>query len=242
MIRIIPVIDLKAGVVVRGVAGRRERYQPLVSPLTLSAEPAAFYEAFLNRLGFRDVYVADLDAIQGGPVSWSVFSLGLERGACLWVDAGPRDSGAVRRLAEFQSGGRAIDGVILGLESLDTPDRLPELLAAAGGPDRAVFSLDLCDAQPLTASDAWRGWDSERIADYAVETGFRRVIVLDLRRVGVDTGTGTEDLLRRLSTRHPSCEWIAGGGVRGRDDLARLEACGCAGALVATALHDGRLP
>jgi phosphoribosylformimino-5-aminoimidazole carboxamide ribotide isomerase len=34
---------------------------------------------------------------------------------------------------------------------------------------------------------------------------------------------------------------VAGGGVRGADDLARLADAGCDGALVATALHDGRL-
>jgi phosphoribosylformimino-5-aminoimidazole carboxamide ribotide isomerase len=34
---------------------------------------------------------------------------------------------------------------------------------------------------------------------------------------------------------------VAGGGVRGVDDLARLADTGCDGALVATALHDGRI-
>jgi phosphoribosylformimino-5-aminoimidazole carboxamide ribotide isomerase len=34
---------------------------------------------------------------------------------------------------------------------------------------------------------------------------------------------------------------FAGGGIRGFDDLARLAAAGCAGALVASALHDGAL-
>jgi phosphoribosylformimino-5-aminoimidazole carboxamide ribotide isomerase len=33
----------------------------------------------------------------------------------------------------------------------------------------------------------------------------------------------------------------AGGGVRDGDDLRALEAAGATGALVATALHDGRI-
>ena len=33
----------------------------------------------------------------------------------------------------------------------------------------------------------------------------------------------------------------AGGGVRGPEDLGRVASAGCDGALVATALHDGRL-
>ncbi len=34
---------------------------------------------------------------------------------------------------------------------------------------------------------------------------------------------------------------FTGGGVRGIDDLQQLARIGCAGALVATAIHEGRL-
>jgi len=34
---------------------------------------------------------------------------------------------------------------------------------------------------------------------------------------------------------------LAGGGVRSLDDLRQLSRIGCDGALIATALHDGRL-
>ena len=231
-----------AGLVVRGIAGRRDRYQPLASPLVSSPQPAELFEAFLGRLGFRELYLADLDAIGGAPAAWSVYESALSYGARLWVDAGPRDIESVSRLREFQFGERSLDGVVLGLESLDRPERVADLFDAAGGVGRAIFSLDLRDEVPLVTSENWHGWSAERIADLAVEIGFRRLIVLDLRRVGVGSGTGTESLLRTLSARHPQCEWIAGGGVRGRDDMSRLEACGCAAALVATALHSGELP
>ena len=39
----------------------------------------------------------------------------------------------------------------------------------------------------------------------------------------------------------PAVTLLAGGGVRGIEDLARLADAGCDGALVATAVHDGRL-
>jgi phosphoribosylformimino-5-aminoimidazole carboxamide ribotide isomerase len=35
-------------------------------------------------------------------------------------------------------------------------------------------------------------------------------------------------------------ELVAGGGIRGPEDLARLEARGVSAALIASALHDGR--
>jgi phosphoribosylformimino-5-aminoimidazole carboxamide ribotide isomerase len=67
------------------------------------------------------------------------------------------------------------------------------------------------------------------------------MIVLDLADVGVSRGTGTLDLVRRLRSAHPQLELTAGGGVRGIDDLRQLADAGCDAALVASALHDGRI-
>ena len=75
----------------------------------------------------------------------------------------------------------------------------------------------------------------------AVASGVRRILLLDLARVGVGQGTGTEELCRRLTRAHHEVSVYVGGGVRGRDDLERLRDCGAAAALVASALHDGRL-
>jgi phosphoribosylformimino-5-aminoimidazole carboxamide ribotide isomerase len=67
------------------------------------------------------------------------------------------------------------------------------------------------------------------------------MIVLDLSRVGVGSGTGTEELCARLGSALPDVELIAGGGIRGPEDLRRLKKCGVGTALAASALHDGRL-
>jgi phosphoribosylformimino-5-aminoimidazole carboxamide ribotide isomerase len=93
----------------------------------------------------------------------------------------------------------------------------------------------------LTASRAWQSRLAEEIAGLAVEAGFQRLIVLDLAFVGVNQGPGVERLCSSLRAAHPQIELIAGGGVRGVDDLRRLADCGCDAALVASALHDGRL-
>jgi len=59
--------------------------------------------------------------------------------------------------------------------------------------------------------------------------------------VGTDTGPGTLPLVGELRTRYPRLELIAGGGIRDRDDVSRLADAGADAALVATALHAGRL-
>jgi phosphoribosylformimino-5-aminoimidazole carboxamide ribotide isomerase len=79
------------------------------------------------------------------------------------------------------------------------------------------------------------------IAAQAVGLGVRRLLVLDLARVGGGAGTGTDALCARLAAAYPEVEVSAGGGVRGVANLRRLRDCGLRAALVASALHDGSL-
>jgi phosphoribosylformimino-5-aminoimidazole carboxamide ribotide isomerase len=68
------------------------------------------------------------------------------------------------------------------------------------------------------------------------------MIVLDLAQVGMDAGVGTLPLCRKLRCLDSQLEIVAGGGVRSMRDLDALERAGCDAVLVASALHDGRLP
>src|SRR5205823_10028742 len=93
--------------------------------------------------------------------------------------------------------------VVIGLESLVHPADLDQIVRRLG-PARAVFSLDLKEGKPLTAVDAWHTDDPFVIAEQAIEKmGVRRLIVLDLARVGVNAGAGTEQLCARIKVAHP---------------------------------------
>lgn len=231
---IVPVIDLKDGLVVRGVAGRREEYRPIVSQIAREATPSAVAEAFAERFGFREAYVADLDAIAGQPPNQAAYEQIASHGLELWIDAGIATAEQATRV------GRLSKTVIAGLESLASRDALRDIVAECGA-DRVIFSLDLKAGQPITTIDAWRAFPPERIAAEAMECGVRRMIVLDLADVGVGRGTGTLDLVRRLRAAHAQLEMTAGGGVRSMNDLHQLAESGCHAALVASALHDGRI-
>jgi len=78
------------------------------------------------------------------------------------------------------------------------------------------------------------------VAARARDAGAGAVIVIDLARVGTGRGLDLE-LIARVREAAPEPILLAGGGVRGLDDLTRLADAGCDGALVATALHDGRI-
>ena len=67
-----------------------------------------------------------------------------------------------------------------------------------------------------------------------------RVIVMTLAKVGMGAGP---DLARvaGIAARAGGRRVYAAGGVRGLDDLRALARAGAAGALVATALHEGKI-
>jgi phosphoribosylformimino-5-aminoimidazole carboxamide ribotide isomerase len=238
--RVIGVLDLMNGLAVhaRATAGGRAAYQPvrMVAGVTLDPGDAiGLARVYLGVLGVRELYAADLDAILGGEPQRLRIAGVARLGAPLWLDAGVRDAAGARdALAAGAS------RVIVGLETLPSFGALAEICRAVGG-ERVAFSLDLRDGAPVGGDGAIApGASVLTLAAEAADAGAGAVIVLDLARVG--TGGGVDvALMRRVRATVPRLALFAGGGVRGSDDLARLADAGCDGALVATALHDGRL-
>jgi phosphoribosylformimino-5-aminoimidazole carboxamide ribotide isomerase len=220
---IIPVIDLKAGVVVRARMGERDRYQPISTPLAAGSEPLAVVAGLLKLHPFDTLYVADLDAISGGDDNVSVLPRLTDRFPAieLWVDNGIADLAAARAFLD-----RGFGTLVLGSESQSGL----ELVRQLGQDPRIVLSLDFRSQVfqgPPALLDRPEIWPD-------------RVIAMTLARVGSAAGPDLErlGLLRAVAGGR---RLYAAGGVRGAADLARLHTAGIAGALVATCLHDGTL-
>ena len=228
--RVIPVLDLMSGHVVRGIAGQRHLYRPWISPLANSSDPFAVARAIRDRFGLTTLYVADLDAIAGAAPALELYRQLQDDGFRLWVDAGIREAIDLEPL-------RGVDRIVAGLETLVGPDALAEILARC---DRVLFSLDMKAGVSLATSE-WPESEPIDIARRAVALGTSAMLLLDLSRVGGGTGTGTEELAANLLVEFPGLEVTTGGGVRDRRDLARLAEIGIANVLVASALHEGRI-
>lgn len=231
---VLGVLDLQGGAVVRGVAGRRQDYRPIVSRLTHATGPREVAEALRKRYALEELYLADLDAIAGAEPAWITYQALQAGGFRLWVDAGVRSAAQAQQLARA-----GVQGIVAGLETLAGPAALAEMVADLG--QRIVFSLDLKTGQPLTVSPEWHGRSAAAIAGTALDLGLQRLLVLDLARVGLVEGPGTEELCARLATDYPDRSIWAGGGIRDLADLRRLAACGVKGVLLASALHDERI-
>jgi len=222
-LRIIPVLDLKGGEVVRAALGQRDLYRPIVTPHAASSEPVLVAEGLRTLYPFPTFYIADLDAIEGrAPNREALVRLGKMTDAPkLWVDAG--FAGAATLEVAF-----GMPGVfpVLGSES-QTDDAL--LRRYRDHPD-LILSLDFF-------ADGFRGPPSLLEAK---ELWPRRVIVMTLAKVGSGAGP---DLVRlaAIKAKAGSRDIVAAGGVRNENDIRALSSLGVAAALVATSLHDGTL-
>lgn len=254
-IPVIPALDLMGGVVVRAVGGQRDRYAPLRSPLVRGSEPLDVARALAAKVGHMQLYLADLDAVGGGEPAWDVYLSLLAPAFDLWLDAGLSSAERAVAIGELGRGpapfSRPVRAselksatakkvpvpfrVIAALESLPDLQMLAAILAAVG-PDRLVFGLDLREGRPISRVPALQKPPLD-LVDAAVALGVRQLIVLDVAAVGKKEGPPVVELCRQIHDRAPHLEIIAGGGVRGISDLARLRDAGCAAALVSSWLH-----
>lgn len=230
---VIPVLDLMGGRVVQGFRGERQAYQAVRSVLVAGSEPVAVARALLRECGGRSVYVADLDAISGsGDHLATIGDLAAELGAEPWVDAGVSSEGAAARLL---AAGAA--RVVVGTETLTGTGALRKLCAALPA-GQVVVSLDMRERGVLSRCPALSGRAPLEALEVLAAEGVGEVILLALTSVG--TGAGPDiDTLRAARAAYPRLRLIAGGGVRGSEDLRRLAAAGADGVLLATALHRG---
>jgi phosphoribosylformimino-5-aminoimidazole carboxamide ribotide isomerase len=237
--RIIGVIDLRGGRAVHARGGRREAYAPVgtAAGVTVNGDAIILARTYIEMLGVRELYMADLDAIGHGA---SKLQRGVIGGlgsldAPLWVDAG---------VSTAEEAGAVLDAgasvAIIGLETLPSFDTLGATCAGIGG-ERVAFSLDLRDGVPIVSPNAARKLSNVRdIAARAADVGAGSIIVLDLARVGSEVGIDLH-LMEEIRRAAPGVALIAGGGVRDLADLDALSAVGCDGALVATALLSGAI-
>jgi phosphoribosylformimino-5-aminoimidazole carboxamide ribotide isomerase len=226
--RIVPVLDLKGGIVVHARRGERGEYAPLRSSLVDGCEPVAVARALCDATNAGTLYVADLDAIAGAPADVAMIA-SLSTVAEVWVDAGATTPD---RAAALARAGAARN--IVGTESLGSG-----ATGGVQGPPR-MLSVDLREGKLISPRPQLAGREAAAAAPLAAALGVHEVLVIDLARVGSGSGPPL-DAVGELAAALPGVAINAGGGVRDDGDLRALDASGAAGALVATALHEGRI-
>jgi phosphoribosylformimino-5-aminoimidazole carboxamide ribotide isomerase len=233
--RLIPVLDTQGGVAVHARRGLRSQYRAVTSKLTSSTDPVDVARAFRDQLGLTELYLADLDAIRSAKLAHGLYREIRALGISLWLDAGLRDRVGLEDRLD------STDVLIVGLESIAGPKEVARL-ARTLPRERLAFSLDLRAGEPIFAEGSdWEGRQAVEIADFVAGQGFQRIILLDLAQVGTSEGTRTSTLLSACVSRHPTVDWIIGGGIGSLRQIRDAEEQGASAALIASAFHDGRI-
>jgi phosphoribosylformimino-5-aminoimidazole carboxamide ribotide isomerase len=222
--RCILACDLKGGVVVRGAMGDREHYRPIAETSRVCSTSAPL--GVVGEIRPKETYIADLDRIAGTGDHLATISA-LSRITGTMADIG------VRHVRDFALASGAAGKAILGTETAPL-----SVIEQCQGP-RTVVSLDMRMGKTM-CRDAALDLPPLGVIRLLNRMDIRAVILLDVARVGSGEGVDAKLVTEAASlSRH---DVIVGGGVRGPGDLDTLESCGAAGAIVASAVHDGLIP
>ena len=218
--KILPDVDLLAGVVVHAKRGERDHSRPVVTALCSDPSPTAVIDAMLQLHPFNTLYIADLDALMGRGNQCRLVRQLTQRYPLVtfWVDQGVPQSQSECAAKNCRS--------VFGSESMNESYRS----SLVEQQKRVILSLDF-SAGELVGPQALLT---------EVELWPETVILMNLSRVGAQQGPDLEQLARFIN-HSPDRKFVAAGGVRGGEDLAQLESVGAGAVLIATALHEGRI-
>jgi phosphoribosylformimino-5-aminoimidazole carboxamide ribotide isomerase len=232
---VIPAIDLRGGRCVRLFQGEFDR------ETEYSTNPASVARQF-SELGVENLHIVDLDGARDGRQQnqKTVGDIAAESPLAIQLGGGIRDS---KTLDQWLRNG--VSRCVIGSAAVTDPARVKDWLTTFG-PAKIVLALDVrIDARgsPMLSTHGWEKtsavslWDC--VEDYQ-PTNIRHVLCTDVSRDGAMRGPNFE-LYESFTARFPEIALQASGGVRGKDDLLRLNDIGVAAAITGRALLDGAL-
>ena len=231
LFELFPAIDLRRGRVVRLLRG------DFAAEIAYPHDPVAVARSFVAD-GARWIHVVDLDgALAGRPQQAAVISAvvgAVGKRVGVQVAGGLRDEIAV---AAALAGGAA--RVVVGTAALADPS-FAAALVASHGPARIAAALDVRDG--LAVGGGWlAGAEGRPVEDAFREIGAAGIETFVVTAIIRDGTLGGPDLalLARL-VRLDRGRVIASGGIGSLDDLRRVRALGCAGAILGRALYEAR--
>ena len=223
--KLIFVMDISNGVVVHGVRGERDNYKPISegSKIVENSDPLEI----MGVVKAKEVYIADLDRIMERGDNFSLIKK-ISNKAEVMADIG------VRSLEDVEIGHKYASKIVLGTETIHRKVIDEDIYI-----DEDLVSMDL-RGKELLCGDPKIPKDPKEFLSELDRYDLDGIIVLFIDRVGTGSGMDLEFLeeLRGMSV-HPM---IFGGGIEGLEDLDRLKDIGMDGALVATAIHNGKIP
>ncbi len=217
---IIPVIDIKDGLVVSAKQGRRDTYLPIRSALCKSSSVESVLNGILSVYAFKIIYIADLNAITNSGDNQDLIDklVSQNKEITFWLDNGVKIE-ALPNLCDIYY------KPIIGSESQSS------IFKGVINLSNSVLSLDFFPEQ---------GYKGPK--ELVEKSGLwpQQIIIMTLGRVGNNAGPDFERL-SFFCEKYPGKDFVAAGGVRNEMDLMNLKKMGIDYALIASSLHSGEV-
>ena len=226
MFRIVFVTDLLGGRVVHAIKGEREKYQPVEnSKVSNSPEPIEM----ISEIKPKEVYIADLDRLQHTGNNFEVIKK-ISALTKTMVNIGVEKNDDIEKCLSIA------DTVILSSEASSFKIMR---YASRNYPGKTSITIDIKNGSILTKDEDLKK-EPKELVKLLNELNIKDIVIIDLSKVG--TGAGfDEDFLHEIKdiSKH---NILFGGGIRDMNDIDTLKEIGISGALVATAVHNGKIP
>jgi phosphoribosylformimino-5-aminoimidazole carboxamide ribotide isomerase len=220
---IIPVLDLKNGEAVSGKSGLRNTYKPLKTVFNDSSDPIEIVKA-LKIAGYTELYVADLDAIEGNGSNLELAGR-INDIIPVMYDIG------INNFEDVKSIINVVEKIIIATETIQSIKEL-DLIFSLFSKQNLVLSVDVLDGKILGKHIKVDFFDIlKKIEDIKP----LQVILLDISRVGTKKGFD-QDIVKNFVDI--DTELIIGGGVT-KSDIQALKELDVRNYLIGTALHNG---
>jgi phosphoribosylformimino-5-aminoimidazole carboxamide ribotide isomerase len=230
---IIPAIDIRGGRCVQLVQGDYAR------ETVFGDDPVAMARRWVQQGGTR-LHVVDLDgAKEGRPVNDAIVArIVREAGVPVQVAGGVRDAAAIRRWADAGA-----ERIVIGTLAVEQPDAVAEAVREHG--EKIAIALDVRGGK--AAVKGWLETSATSADDFTramAALGARHFIYTDIARDGMLQHLDFDALKRMLAVLDGTgtgARMIYSGGVTSIADVVALNEYGLEGAIIGTALYDGRL-
>lgn len=222
---IIPVLDLKDGIAVSGQSGKRSTYKALKTIFHKSSDPVEIAKKLMS-YGFKRIYIADLNSIEGNGSNLEVVSK-INYFLPVMLDCGAHDLETVQEALNYST------EVIVATETLRSLKDLSLIFHSCNN-DKIILSVDVKDGEILNKHIHL---EFEDLLGWIDEFEPKETILLDISRVGTLKGIN-EALILKFNKLRTSL--IVGGGVQG-DEIPQIYDLGVDKILVGSALHGGKL-
>lgn len=225
---ILPAIDLLDGRCVRLARGSFEH-------VTVYSDDPPGQAADFAAGGARALHVVDLEGARTGRPAHptEIRRIRAAFPGRLQLGGGIRTEDEIARYLEL-----GVDRVVLGTAAVGRPEWLAGTVERFGA-DRIAAAVDLRGRRVMVDGwlrDAARGPDE--VLAQVRGAGVRTVVFTDTERDGM---LGSADAGRAGEFVCAGFETIVAGGVTRAEDIRRLAAAGAAGAIIGSALYEGRL-